>query len=433
MSNNKRFWGWAIVVHLLMAAICWFAFRDNIVWFLCSIGSVVISAGISAWIGFGFSKSDKVAAMCMDMLNEQDFSALLRRVGNPESDRMIDTYNRMITELRKQRLEILDKSAFLNLLIEVETMGIIILDFNMQVTSANPAAAKFLQIPAAELTGRALKTFDNNMLAQALWALSEDVPQIVEVDGVNRYRCSLLSFIDRGFRHHFISIEELTHELIAAEKHASEKVIRTMSHEINNTLTSINSNLTLLLGFEDCFPTELRPDIIRALQLSIERSNNLCRLVSSFAEIVKLPPPCIAPISLNGIVQNTINLMQSNFANAGVNCMLQLCDVSPVVNADSVQMEQALINIMKNALEASIGTGGEVTVITTNNPATLTVIDTGCGIPEEIRNKVFSPFFTTKPGGQGIGLMLVCEILLNHRFAFNLESKDGCTEFRIRF
>jgi len=415
-----------------MAVFCVFAFRDNVIWLAVSELCVATSAGISLWIWQGFRKQDKVAALCQDMLNEQDFSASLRRTGNPESDRMIDLYNRMITELRKQRLEILDKSAFLNLLIEAETMGVIIMDFDMQVTSANSAAAKFLQIPATELAGHRLETFDN-VLTKALSALSENVPQVVEVGGVNRYRCTLLSFADRGFRHPFILIEELTHELIAAEKHASEKVIRTMSHEVNNTLGSINSNLSVLLGFEDCFPADLRPDIVHALQLSIERSNNLCRLVSAFADIVRLPPPQLAPVSLNTIVQNTVNLMQGNFANTGVNCVMQLYPVSPVIHADSVQMEQALINILKNALEASMNSKGEVTVITTGQPASLIIRDTGCGIPDELRSKVFTPFFTTKPQGQGIGLMLVCEILLNHKFTFDLKSKDGCTDFRIEF
>jgi len=151
------------------------------------------------------------------------------------------------------------------------------------------------------------------------------------------------------------------------------------------------------------------------------------------ADIVKLPQPYVTTVSLNPIVQNTVNLMQGAFADAGINCIMQLCDFSPVINADTVQMEQALINILKNAIEASADTRGDITVITTGSPATLTIRDTGCGIPEEIRNKVFQPFFTTKPSGQGIGLMLVCEILLNHRFKFELETKNGYTEFKIRF
>jgi len=432
MSIKTHFLIWAVIIHLLMMAFCALTLHDNLVWFLFSMVCVVLSLAISTRIWRRLSKSDKVSATCLEMLNEQDFSARLSRVGYPESDRMIDLYNRMIGELREQRLQILDKSEFLNLLIDAETLGIIILDFDMTITLANPAAAIFLQIPASQLTGRRLNEFDN-VMAQALSVLSENEPQIVESGGINRYRCNLLSFVDRGARHPFITIEELTNELIAAEKRASEKVIRTMSHEVNNTLSSINSNLSLLLGFEDCFPEDLRPDIVRALQLSIERSNNLCRLVSAFADIVKLPPPSIAPVELNAIVQNTVSMMQSNFNDSGVKCVMQLCHVSPVINADSIQMEQALINILKNALEASAGTRGEVTVITTISPPTLTVRDTGCGIPEELRNEIFKPFFTTKPGGQGIGLMLVCETLLNHKFSFDLKTKDGYTEFWIGF
>ena len=433
MSIKTRFSIWAVVIHLLMIALCLFAFRDNVVWFLYSLFCVAVSAGISLWIGYGFSKPAKVSALCLDMLNEQDFSSLLRHVGYPEGDRMIDVYNRMIFALREQRLQVRGKNEFLDLIVEASsTMGIIIFDFDMTVTSINPAGVKFLQIPADELIGHRLKEFDN-VLAHALSSLPKDVPQMVGVSGINRYRCSFLSFIDRGFHHPFILIEELTYELIAAEKLASEKVIRTMSHEVNNTLTSINSNLSLLLGFEDCFPANLRSDIVRALQLSLERSNNLCRLVSAFADIVKLPLPRLAPVSLNDVIHNTVSLMQGNFASVGINCVIRLCPVSPVIIADSVQMEQALINILKNALEASVSTKGEVTVITTDHPPTLTVRDTGCGIPDEIRSKIFTPFFTTKPEGQGIGLMLVCEILLNHKFSFGLETKDGCTEFKIVF
>ena len=432
MISRKYILVWALVIHLLMLTICVFAFRDNVIWLLCSELFVAVSAGISIWAWHSLSKSAKVSAFCLDMINEQDFSSLLRHVGYPEADRMIDVYNRMITELREQRLLVRGKNEFLDLLVEASPMGVIIMDFDLLITLINPAAAKFLQMPAAELSGRRLKEFDN-MMTQALSGLTEGVPEIIETGGVNRYRSTLLSFIDRGFRRPFILIEELTHELIAVEKLASEKVIRTMSHEVNNTLSSINSNLSVLLSFKDCFPADLRPDIVRALQLSLERSDHLCRLVSAFADVVKLPPPTASPVELNAIVQNTVNLMQGSFTKAGVTCVTQLCAISPVITADAVQMEQALINILKNAVEASIGTKGEVTIITADHPAILTVRDTGCGIPDEIRNKIFTPFFTTKPEGQGIGLMLVCEILLNHKFSFGLESKNGCTEFRIEF
>ena len=430
MNIRKHFLLWTVVIHFLMAILCFFAFLTNLAWFLFFFTCIVASIVISIAIWRRLSKSDKVAVACLEMLNEQDFSARLRRVGYPESDRMIDLYNRMIGELREQRLQMRGKNEFLDLLVDASSMGIIILDYSMLITSANPAAAKFLQIPAAELIGHSLNDFDN-IMTQKLSNLIEGAPQIVEVDGINRYRCIRLSFLDRGGRYPFMLIEELTQELIDAEKRATEKAIRTMSHEVNNTLTSINSNLSLLLGLDACFPEELRPDIVHALQLSIERSDNLCGLVSSFADAVKLPPPAPTPVYLNDIVRNTVSLMQGNFADAGINCVMQLCDISPVITADSVQMEQAIINILKNAIEASINTKGEIIIFTSCAPSTLIIRDHGCGIPEELRSKVFKPFFTTKPGGQGIGLMLVCEILLNHKFSFQLETKGEHTDFKI--
>jgi len=431
MSIKTRFLIWIIVIHLLMTSGCVLIFRTNLIWFLCSLVFIAISAVISLWIWYGLVKSDRVSVTCLEMLKEQDFSSRLRRVGYPEGDRMIEVYNRMIAELRKQRLQIRGKNEFLDLLIEASSMGIIIFDFDMSITSVNPAAAKFLKISRSKLIGHRLNEFDN-ILAKTLSNLSQNKPYLAETGNFNRYRCSLLSFIDSGFNRPFILIEEITHELIAAEKQASAKVIRTMSHEVNNTLSSINSNLSVLLGFENYFPENLRPDIIRALQLSIERSDNLCKLVSDFSDIVKLPPPSITPLKLNELVKNTVNLMQSDFIKADVKCTLQLSDISPLINADFVQIEQALINILKNALEASIETKGEVTV-TTSHPATLIIRDTGCGIPEELQDKIFTPFFTTKPSGQGIGLMLVYEILINHNFAFDLQTKEGFTEFKITF
>ena len=434
MSIKNHFLTWAFVIHAIMATFCYFAFQTDFTWlvyFTACVLFISTSACISMLIWRRLIKSDKVSATCLEMLNEQDFSARLSPVGDPESDRMIEMYNRMIGELREQRLQILDKSEFLNLLIKNHIMGIVILDFDMTVTLANPAAEKFLQIPATKLTGHRLSEFDN-LFAQSLSSLSENIPQVLEVGDVKRYRCCLLSFFDRGGRHPFITIEELTQELINAEKSISEKVIRTMSHEVNNTLSSIRSNLSLLLGLDECFPEDLRTNIVSALQMSIERGDNLCRFVSAFAEVVKLPPPVLTPVYLNAIVEKTVCMMQGAFADAGIVCIVQTCKPSPLINADTVQMEQALINILKNAIEACSVTKGEVTIATTNSPNALIIRDTGCGIPEKIREKIFKPFFTTKPGGQGIGLMLVCEILVNHKFTFKLESMEGCTEFMIK-
>ena len=431
MNARIFFLYWTIFIHALVGIISFYLFRDRFTILISIEIGLTISIIISLWFWSVVSKSEKVSAQCLDMIKEQDFSAQLTHVGYPEADRMIDVYNRMMTELREQRLLVRNRNQFLDLLIEASPMGIIIFDYDMQITSINPFAAGLLDASSDQLIGHSLSVSDQPM-AKALTGLSAEEPVMVEVGGINRYKCTLQFFIDRGFQRPFILVEELTKELVAAERKASEIVIRTMSHEVNNTLSSINSNLSVLLSLESSFPDDLRPDIVQALQLSIERSENLCNLVSAFANVVKIPPPSLAPVNLNTLIENTVNLMGAYFSDHEVGCSLQLNHISPVIMMDAIQMEQVLINILKNAVEAS-GHGDTVTVLTTDNPAMLMVRDTGHGIPEKNYNQLFLPFFSTKSDGQGIGLMLVREILSNHKFSFRLETLEYYTEFKIIF
>ena len=113
-----------------------------------------------------------------------------------------------------------------------------------------------------------------------------------------------------------------------------------------------------------------------------------------------------------------------------ISLSLSLADPDTIIRADGIQLEQVLVNIVKNAYEA-IGHDGRIRIVTTADPPSVTVEDNGPGIPEEIRKQLFTPFFTTKPSGQGIGLMFVREVLNNHRMAFSLTSQNGCTRFEI--
>ncbi|MCL2073974.1 MAG: hypothetical protein FWH18_08640, partial [Marinilabiliaceae bacterium] len=186
-----------IIIYLIIATLFALAFYENLILLSIAEFCMLIASVLSFWLLHRLFKADRVSTTCLEMLNEQDFSARLRRVGYPESDRMIDLYNRMIAELREQRIQIINKSELINLLIENDTMGIIIFDFNMLVSLVNPAAIKFLQLSANQIIGQSLKKFDKT-LVKALSQLTLNIPQVVEVGGINRYRCSLLYFYDRG-------------------------------------------------------------------------------------------------------------------------------------------------------------------------------------------------------------------------------------------
>ena len=179
----------------------------------------------------------------MDLLREQDFSSRLAPVRQAEADRIVDMFNRMMDQLKNERLRLREQNHFLDLLINVSPMGVVILDFDGKISMLNAAALRFLGYTAAdELAGKSFQDLDAP-LAGEIARLPRDTVETIRLSDAMIYRCSRLSFIDRGFAHPFVLIESLTTEVVKAEKKAYEKVIRMIAHEVNNTTAGITSTL----------------------------------------------------------------------------------------------------------------------------------------------------------------------------------------------
>ena len=143
----------------------------------------------------------------------------------------------------------------------------------------------------------------------------------------------------------------------------------------------------------------------------------MSRFITNFADVIRLPEPLLRPTSLNNSVLSCERLMETICVERRIEVRMDLADDLPPVPLDTPlfeqAFEQALLNIIKNAVEA-IGEKGIIFIRTQNNPVRLEITDTGKGISKEVEGKLFSPFFSTKPNGQGIGLMLIREILQKH-------------------
>jgi signal transduction histidine kinase len=149
--------------------------------------------------------------------------------------------------------------------------------------------------------------------------------------------------------------------------------------------------------------------------------------------VVKIPLPVLQKTDLNRLARSVEALCSPECNRRNIRITLLLSDNPIPVKIDSIQLEQVLVNLVKNAYE-SIQANGEIRIITQPSLPQLIVEDTGPGISEEIKEKLFTPFFTTKPQGQGIGLMFVREVLLNHGFKFTFDTQeDGKTRFCIFF
>ena len=254
------------------------------------------------------------------------------------------------------------------------------------------------------------------------------------MDGIQTYNCQKAHFVDRGFHHHFILIEDLTEQLLRTEKNAYEKVIRMMSHEINNSIGAINSILNSILNYRTQIQKDDALDFENALQVAIERNEKLNHFMKNFADVVRVPPPLRETTDLHSLLQDVSTLLHQECRKRNIELKMRLCESPLLVHADVQQLEQVLVNILKNSMEA-IGNKGQIIIQTKDQPQKkLCILDTGKGIPPDIQNQLFTPFFSTKKDGQGIGLTMIREILINHGFRFGLaRNAEDKTEFHIIF
>lgn len=367
----------------------------------------------------------------MDLLRAQDFSSRLAPVGQREADRIVSVFNRMMNQLKEERLRLREQNHFLDLLISVSPMGVIILTLDERISMANKAALDFLAEGTEENVQN--KTMDelSSPLAEELSRIPKDTTTTIRLSDSRIYRCSYLSFIDHGFAHPFYLIESLTTEVMKAEKKAYEKVIRMIAHEVNNSVAGITSTLdTVDDALQSMEDTE---DLREVMRVCIERSYSMSRFITNFADVVKIPEPQLERVYLNERVIACKLFMENVCQNRNITLCMDLCEEDPTVMIDTTLFEQVIINIIKNAAE-SIEANGKIIIRTSASPCMLEIGDTGKGISKEMETKLFTPFYSTKPNGQGIGLIFIREVLMKHNCTFSLRSyPDGITRFRITF
>lgn len=367
----------------------------------------------------------------MELLKEQDFSSRLSPVGQFEADRVVNVFNKMMEQLKNERLRLREQNTFLDLLINASPLGVIILNLDERITSLNPAAVKVLGIHnQIDVVGKSLKELDST-LAEELSDLPLHNTRTVQLNDSNIYRCTHSSFIDQGFQHPFFLVESLTYEVMKAEKKAYEKVIRMIAHEVNNTTAGITSTLdTIQSALSEMENTE---DICEVMNVCSDRCFSMSRFITNFADVVKIPDAELRTLDLNELVISCKRFMETFCQNRSIQIHLELCDDLSKVMIDSSLFEQVLVNIIKNAVE-SIDSEGNIYIRTTNHPICLEIADSGKGISKETATKLFSPFFSTKPTGQGLGLIFIREVLIKHNCTFSLRTYlDGYTRFRILF
>jgi two-component system nitrogen regulation sensor histidine kinase NtrY len=433
MRLRHKFIASAVLIHAVLIALSLLLLQYNKLLFVGAEILIIISVAVTLHLYRAFLKPLNLLSAGVESIKDRDFSTTFRSTGHRELDRLVEVYNAMIEQLRAERVRVREQHYFLERLIDATPIAVVILDLDDKVTLINPAACTMLNTDGSAAAGRSLQELSGR-LGCAIGGMRAGETRVVRISGIQTYKCRKSHFFDRGFHRHFVLIEELTREIVDTQKRAYAKVVRMMSHEVNNSIGAVNSILNSALHYAPQLQPDDREDFEQALQVALDRNTGLNTFMSNFADVVRIPAPNREACDIHEMLGSLQYLMSAECERRGITWVSELARRPFVANVDAQQMEQVLVNVFKNAIEA-IGQDGTITVTTRGAPPrTLRVTDTGKGITPDERAQLFTPFYSTKKNGQGVGLTLVREILVNHGFDFNLESTPpGQTEFWIDF
>ncbi len=358
----------------------------------------------------------------LEALREGDYSlrgARARR-GDAVGD-VVWEVNALSQTLREQRLKVEETSALFGKVIAAIDIALLSFDDAGRLRLLNPAGERLLGRRAAEALGMGAAELG---LDAALRDSESGVLSRVFPGGSGRFEVRRFGFREGGRPHALLAITDLSRALREEERQAWQRLIRVLGHELNNSLAPIKSmaeTLSSLLG-ADPLPDDWREDVEGGLRVIADRAAALNRFMIGYSTLARLPAPSKRRIALRPLLQRVVALEQR--------LPVVLVDGAEVdLDADPDQLEQALINLVRNAVEASQATGGrvELRVATAAGQAIVEVVDEGLGLAGS--DNLFVPFFTTKPGGSGIGLVLARQIAEGHGGALALENRDdqrGC-------
>ncbi|MCD4748685.1 MAG: PAS domain-containing protein [Thermoanaerobaculales bacterium] len=429
MTLRRTLQGYLVGLHLVIAVVlAGLMWAEHRPWILVLELGVLMSGLIGWWLIRGLAMPDELARIGAEWMREGDFSHTIRPAGTADLQELVGLFNELFHRLRDERIRLREQNLLLDKVIMASPSGMLTTDHDGRIQLVNPTASRMLELSAEDLSG-----FTVTEILPATEELAVGESRIIVGAGGRRLRWSRAQFFDRGFPREFFLIEDLTHELWATEKRAYHALIRTLSHEVNNTLGATGSILRSVLAYGHQLEAGDRQDFTSALTVAVERGENLVAFMKRYAEVVRVPQPVKRATNLVDMLRHLIQLFGPECEGREITLKFEAPAEDFQIALDVVQMERVLVNVLRNAVEAVDHNGWiRVDLKIETEGARLRVIDSGPGLSAEACRHLFTPFFSTKAEGQGVGLTLVREILTQHGLEFDLESPpDGPTCFWI--
>ncbi|HWU91071.1 MAG TPA: ATP-binding protein [Kofleriaceae bacterium] len=386
-------------------------------------GAAVLGVGwfTSRRIDETIGRSLRTATNVFDALRHHDYGVRARvDVDHGPIANLLAETNALAGHLSDERSRANETSALLETIVRRVDVALLAFDESGLLRWWNPAAERaFSSALSEETTAEALGIADwldgpnerpvviPGHTAPATWDLRRGV------------------FHRAGQRYHYLLLASLQRVRREGEREAWQRLLRVIGHEVNNTLAPVSSMAATCKGMLQDDGASAIERVVRALDVIERRSASLGRFIAEYARLARVPEPRPAPVELGGVIRR--------IAAMDTRCTVRVIGVAETtVLADEPLLEQALVNLVRNAIDAAVTTGGTVTIDwrAENDEAQVLIADDGPGI--ENPENLFVPLFSTKPGGSGIGLVLARNILEAHRGDVRLVNRargTGCIAY----
>lgn len=438
MSLRGRLLLYLLLLHAAILGLTLALFRSQVAWLVAIEVALLVSVAIAysvlckALLPLDFVRQFK------DLLQDENYAARMKAQANRETHELASLFNRMLENLYQERLRLGEQQGFLEQLLEATPGAVIVFDFDAKVSLCNAFSKQLFGSQIVE--GTTLGGATSSAFVHALAQLQVGESQVLSNEEGRRFRCQRNAFIDRGFRREFLLIDEITEELASSEKATYEKLVRVLAHEVNNTVAATGSVLESLLYYRDQLRSEDSVDFCTAIVAVQKRNMNLAAFIERFTRVVKMPEPVLRAVDVAAVMDDILFLYKPICAEQGISLGWTQKQIAPVQNLDRHLFEQAMMNVVKNAVEAVVDRrkADDLAFIQLSlhqdqhQQWQLAVIDSGKGLAQIAAENLFTPFFTTKKGGQGVGLLFVREVLHRHGLPHRLTTNaDGNTQFTV--